>query len=99
MEHECLLPCSQEPATGPFPPLVESSSQLLHLISLTSILILSFYPFIDFPSSLFLSDFTTESLYVWIFISQMHATFPTHVIIVDGFRWEIRETKTQIVTV
>jgi hypothetical protein len=28
MEPECLLPCSQEPATGPYPETVEYSTYL-----------------------------------------------------------------------
>jgi hypothetical protein len=41
METEVLLPCSQEPATGPYPELHEPSSRTHVLFYLRSILLLS----------------------------------------------------------
>jgi hypothetical protein len=58
MEPEGSLPCSQEPATGPYPEPDESSSHP-HPSSLRSILMLPSYLRLGLMSGLFPSGFPT----------------------------------------
>jgi hypothetical protein len=59
METEGSLPCSKEPAIGPYPEPYESSpSAILFLKDLT----LSFHLRLGIPSGLFSPGFSTETL-------------------------------------
>jgi hypothetical protein len=69
IEPERLLPCSQEPSTGP----CTEPDQSIHPISLKSILILSTHLRLGLPSGLFPSGFPTNILYAVIF-SPIRAT-------------------------
>jgi len=57
METEGSLPCSQQPATGPYIELHESSPHLPHSISVRSIPVLSFHLRLGLPCGLFPSSF------------------------------------------
>jgi hypothetical protein len=52
LESEVSLPCSQQPATGPYPEPHASSPQVLTLFRLTSILILSSHLRLGLPIAL-----------------------------------------------
>jgi len=78
MEPEGLLPCPQEPATGPYPRLhvyVQSTSS--HSIFLRSIPISSSYPRLGLPSGLCPSDISTKILFAFL-IPPMCSTCPAH---------------------
>jgi hypothetical protein len=81
VEPDGSLPCSQQPAIGPYPEPDESSPHLLLPISVKSILI-SFQLYLVLPSGLYLSGFSTKILYAF-FISTMRATYPSHLILLD----------------
>ena len=53
-----------------------------HTVSLRSILLYPLYLSLGFPSSLFPWDFTANTLYASLF-STMHATWSTHLIVLD----------------
>jgi hypothetical protein len=76
MEPKSLLPCSQDPVTGPFPKPVESIPYP-HTY-LRSLSLFSSYMHLDFPSSLFPSSFLTKILYA-ILISP----FVVHVLLIS----------------
>jgi hypothetical protein len=80
-EPEGPSPCSQEPATGPYP---EPSESTLHPqpISLRSNLIPSSYLRLGLRSGLFPLDFTTKTLYISL-SSPMRATRSVHLILLD----------------
>jgi hypothetical protein len=59
MEPECSLPCSQEPATGPYPLPGGSSS---HPVPLIALLILSFHLLPGVKGGLFPSEFSSISI-------------------------------------
>jgi hypothetical protein len=61
MEPEGSLPCSQKPATVPYPELAESSSPH-RPVSLRPILMLSSHLRLDLPSGLLPSRLPTETL-------------------------------------
>jgi hypothetical protein len=67
---EDLLPCSQEPSTGPYP----EPDQL--------VLILSSHLRLGLPSDLFPSGFVTKILYAFL-LSSLCATYPAHLILLD----------------
>jgi len=60
MEPEGSLPCSQDPATGPYPEPDESSPHLPTLLLLRSILTLPSRPRLGLPSDLFTLSFPTK---------------------------------------
>jgi hypothetical protein len=62
MEPDGALPCSQKPATGPYPEPAKSSSPHRSLVSVTFILMLSSYLRLGLPSSLFTSGLPTKTL-------------------------------------
>jgi hypothetical protein len=66
MELEGSLPCSQEPATGPYPDPDETSPHLVTLISVRSILVLSSHLRISIPNGLFPTVFPKRMLYAFI---------------------------------
>jgi hypothetical protein len=67
MGPESSLPCSKEPATGPYPEPDEILLDL-HPISLRFTLILSCRVRLGLPSGLFHSDFSTQILHGLIFL-------------------------------
>jgi len=73
MEPEVPLPCSQEPATGPYPELDESSPHILILPSKDPF---QYYlPSTPRTSKLFFpSGFPTKILYAFISLCMIHAT-------------------------
>jgi hypothetical protein len=69
------------------PPLVSVQSQInpvhiLHPVALRSILILPDHLHLGLPNGLFPSCFSTETLYVFRFVT-MHATCLAHLILLD----------------
>jgi len=83
METEGVLPCSKDPATGPYSEPVKSSLRPHTLHPLRSILILSSHLHLDLPSGLFPLGFPSKTLYAFL-ISPMRATCPTHLTVL-GF--------------
>jgi len=72
METDGSLQRSQEPTSGPYPELNDTSPQLP--TSLTTILIISSYLRRSLPGGLFLSEFPTKILYaIIIFSMPVHA--------------------------
>jgi hypothetical protein len=61
MEAERFLPCSQEPATGPYPKPDESSPYNHFQFYLQSILTLSPHLYLGLPSEFFLLPFHPKS--------------------------------------
>jgi hypothetical protein len=81
MEPECSVPCSQEPVTGLYPKLEESSPYqpiLLSNIDLNIILHLS----LILPSRLFSSCFPTKNLHVFL-VFLMRTICPAYIILFD----------------
>jgi hypothetical protein len=73
MEPEGLSPCFQKPSTDPY--LQPDQSSLYHpILSLRSILILSFYLCVGLPGGLFPCGFPSKILYAFLFAS-MYATW------------------------
>jgi len=73
------LPCSQEPATGPYSEPDESIAYTHALFLLRSVLILSSHISLRLPSGLF-SGFPARILYTF-FIFPMHAVCPAYLIL------------------
>jgi len=80
MEPEGLLPCSQEPATGPYFEPAESSPHLLTLF-LRSIPVLSTHLRRSLPTGLFPPSFVSNILYAFIF--PMRTTCLAHLVLPD----------------
>jgi hypothetical protein len=80
MEPKGSIPCSQEPSTGPYPKPRQSNQHHPILSLLRSILILSTHLHLGLPSGLFLSGFSTNILYVFLF-STIRATYPVHLLL------------------
>jgi len=81
MEPKGSLLCSQEPVTGPYLQQDESSPHP-YIVFPTSILILSSHLHPYLSSGLFPSVFLTKIVYAFL-ISPIHATCPTHAILLD----------------
>jgi hypothetical protein len=73
MEPEVSLPCSQEPSTGPYPEL-DQSSQYQLILFLSSILVLLFHLRQSFPTGLFPSRFPTKILFRRIYMLYMQTS-------------------------
>jgi hypothetical protein len=82
MEPKGSLPCSQEPATGPYPEPDWSSPYRPILCIVRPILILSTHLRLGLRSGLFPSGFSANILYAFIF-AIIRATCPAHVIHLD----------------
>jgi hypothetical protein len=74
MEPASSLPCSQEPATGPYPK-TDDTSQQPH----RSTLFFKIHSIIILPTCLFPSDFATKIVFLFL-ISKMFAACPTDLI-------------------
>jgi hypothetical protein len=77
MEPKHSLPCSQQPAIGPYPEPDASSQK-----PSTLILIHSFHLRLGLPDGLLPSGLPTKILYEFL-ISSVRATFPAHLILLD----------------
>jgi hypothetical protein len=81
MEPEGLIPCSQEPSTGPYPEVYQSNpiqSTPSYPIPLTSNLILFTRLCLGLPSGVFLSDFPTSILYTSYSSHSCYMPSPSH---------------------
>jgi hypothetical protein len=84
-EPEGLSPCSQQPATGPYPEPNESILHASQSVSLRSILIPSSYLRLGLPSGIFPSEFPTKTLYT-LLSSPTCVTDSAHFILLDLIR-------------
>jgi hypothetical protein len=83
-EPEGSSPCSQQPATGPYPEPGESAPpHPPQSIALRSLLIPSFH--LGLSSRLFPSGLPTKTFYIFL-SSLMHATRPAHLILLNLIR-------------
>jgi hypothetical protein len=82
MEPKGSLPCSPEPVTCSYSEPDESSQHPPILYLLRSILTLLPHLCLSLSGGLFLSGSPTNTFYTFLF-SPMHATFPTHFILLD----------------
>jgi len=76
MEPEGSLPCSQKPATGPYPEPDESSSHVPTLFSLRTILILSSQLRLGLSNGVYHSGFPTKMLYAFLVSHVCYMTCP-----------------------
>jgi hypothetical protein len=81
MEPEGSLPCSQEPSTGPYPEPHQSNPYHPTYLS-KIILIFSTHLLLGLFIGFLLSGFPTNNLHAFIF-SQIRATYPAHLILLD----------------
>jgi hypothetical protein len=77
MGPEGSLTCSEEPSTGPYPEPDHSSPHYTILSLLRSIVILSIHLRLGLPTGLFISAFSTKTLYALLFCSFL-AKCPAH---------------------
>jgi len=82
MEPEGSLPQSQVPATCPYPWASSTQSIPPHPTSWRSILILSSHLCLGLPNCLFVSGFSTKTLYTPL-LSPIRATCPAHFILLS----------------
>jgi hypothetical protein len=81
MEPEGLLPCFQEPTSGPCPEQDQPNPYTSQPINLSSILILSNHLRLGLPSSLFPYGFATKITCIPLFT--IHATCPANLTLLD----------------
>jgi hypothetical protein len=73
-----LLPCSQEPSTGPYPDPDQSNVYHPILFLKRFILILSTHLHLGHPNDLLPSGIPTNVLYTFL-LSPIRATYPAHI--------------------